>query len=337
MATIKDIARLSGYSIGTVSRVLNHHPDVSEETKAKIEKVIRETNYEPNSNAKLLKQGSASAVTFIIRGYHNIFLQNILEEMQQALHRAGEQTAVAFVDENANEVQAALHLSSSLRPKGFFFLGGSVPDFKKYFGRIRVPCVLITNSAEGLDFDNLSSYSTDDAGAAKYAIRYLYEAGHRQIGVIGGSLDNDRSQAGYQRYLGCRDAFREFAIPDLEDRYEPSRFSLEGGYEAAKKLLTRHPETTAVFAFSDLIAIGAMRAIADAGLRCPDDVSVLGFDGIDIGRFGNPRLTTIAQDVDQLSELSVTNLLIRLHYPQREPEHRIVPYRLLEGESVKKV
>jgi LacI family transcriptional regulator len=337
MATIKDIAKISGYSIGTVSRVLNHHPDVSEKTKQRIEEVIRELNYEPNSNAKMLKQGSNSAITLIIRGYHNLFLQNILEEMQLALRKAGEPTSVAFVDENANEVQAALHLSASMRPKGFFFLGGNLGDFREYFSEISVPSVLLTNSARELDFPNLSSFATDDVAAAAYAIHYLYDCGHRTIGVIGGAAGNTESQAGYLRRQGCVRALRECGLTPEDDLYVPSRFSMEGGYTATRELLGRRRDVTAVFALSDMIAIGAIRAIRDMGLDCPGDISVMGFDGLEICQFGVPRLTTIRQNVELLSSISVSNLLLHLHYPQNGPAHEIVPFQLQKGESVAKI
>lgn len=334
MATIKDIAKISGYSIGTVSRVINHHPDVSEKTKKRIEEVIRELNYEPNSNAKMLKQGSNSAVTLIIRGYHNIFLQSILEEMQLALHKAGEPTSVAFVDENANEVRAALHLAASMRPKGFFFLGGNLGDFREYFSEIKVPSVLLTNSAQELKFPNLSSYTTDDVEAAAYAVRYLYNCGHRKIGIIGGAAANTESQAGYLRRLGCERALRECGIEPDADLYVPSRFSMEGGYMAAKELLGRRRDVTAIFALSDMIAFGAIRAIHDLGMNCPDDISVMGFDGLEMCSYGVPRLTTIRQNVALLSSLSVSDLLLHLHYPQNGATHEIVPFQLQKGESV---
>ncbi len=337
MATIKDIARISGYSIGTVSRVLNQHPDVSEKSRERIEKVIRDLNYEPNSNAKMLKQGSNSAITLIIRGYHNIFLQSILEEVQLALHKAGESTAVVFVDENENEVQTALHLAASMRPKGFFFLGGNLGDFRSYFSEIKVPGVLLTNSARELDFPNLSSYATDDVEAAAYAIHYLYDCGHRKIGVIGGAAGNKESQTGYLRTRGCSRALRECGLDPEEDLYLPSRFSMDGGYKAAKGLLERRKDVTAIFALADTIAIGAIRAIRDMGMRCPEDISVMGFDGIEICQYGVPRLTTIRQDVGLLSSLSVSNLLLHLHYPQNGPTHEIVPFQLQKGESVRHI
>ena len=187
MTTIKDIARLSGYSIGTVSRVINHHPDVSEEARVKVEQVIREQNFQPNSNAKQLKQQSNSAVTIIVKGYENMFFEGILEQVQAILRDSGEEVAVAFLDEYANEVQAAIQLSAARKPKGFIFLGGNLEFFRQDFGKIDVPGVILTNTAEDLHFSNLSSFTTDDAKAGYEVINYLIENGHREIGIIGGS------------------------------------------------------------------------------------------------------------------------------------------------------
>ena len=94
---------------------------------------------------------------------------------------------------------------------------------------------------------------------------------------------------------------------------------------------------TAIFALADTIAIGAIRAIRDMGMRCPEDISVMGFDGIEICQYGVPRLTTIRQDVGLLSSLSVSNLLLHLHYPQNGPTHEIVPFQLQKGESVRHI
>lgn len=336
MATIKDIAKLSGYSIGTVSRVINDHPDVSAKAKERIEAVIQELHYEPNSNAKMLKQGSNSAITFVVRGYHNIFLQSIFEEMQHSLHEAGEQTSVAYVDENANEVDTAIHLNASMRPKGFIFLGGNLPDFEQKFQEIQVPSILVTNNAQDLGFSNLSSYSTDDEAAAAFAIRYLHDCGHRVIGIIGGEQGNTESQTGYLRMKGCERALLDCDLIPEQDLYEPCLFSMEAGYEAAKRLIARRQDVTAIFAFADMIAFGVMRAIEDMHLRCPQEISVMGFDGIEYSMYSIPRLTTIRQDINQLAQLAVSNLLLHLHYPQTQAVHEIVPFRLLEGDSVAK-
>ena len=235
MTTIKDIARLSGYSIGTVSRVINNHPDVSEEARIKVEQVIREMNFRPNSNAKQLKQQSNSAVTIIVKGYENMFFESILERCQALLRENGEDAAVAFLDEYANEVLAAIQLSAARKPKGFIFLGGNLEFFRQDFEKIDVPAVLLTNMAEELGFTNLSSFTTDDMEAGYQAIDYLAKRGHSQIGIIGGSASQIGSQIGFRRMIGCQKAFDENGIVfNEETQYEPSRFSMSGGYESTQ-------------------------------------------------------------------------------------------------------
>lgn len=334
MTTIKDIAKLSGYSIGTVSRVINHYPDVSEEARMKIEQVIQQENFQPNSNAKQLKQQSSSAITIIVKGYENMFFEGILERVQAILRDSGEEVAVAFLDEYANEVQYALQLCTAKKPKGFIFLGGNLEFFKQDFARIDVPCVLLTNTAESLHLPNLSSYTTDDRLAGYQVIEYLIKAGHREIGIIGGSASKVGSQVGFRRMQGCLEAFQENHIPyNEETNYEPSRFSMQGGYESTQRLLKKNPKITAVFAIGDTIAIGAMRAIRDMGLRVPEDISVIGYDGIEYSRYCVPRLATVHQDTDALARKGVEDLLLRLNY-SHPVTHEDVPFQLVEGESV---
>ena len=334
MTTIKDIARLSGYSIGTVSRVINHHPDVSEAARQRIEEIIAQENFQPNSNAKMLKQQTDAPIAIIIRGYANIFFESLLEKTQNILRSAHEEASVVFVDESANEVQTAAQLHMSSHPKAFIFLGGNLEYFRSGLSAVDTPSVLLTNSAADLSFDQLSSYTTDDLEASACAVRYLIACGHRNIGIIGGSPESSGSQVGYRRLLGCRKAFNDKGVTfDEAAQYEPSRFSMEGGYQAATRLLKRSPQITAVFALGDSIAIGAMRAIEDMGLNCPQDVSVIGYDGIAQGRYTVPRLTSIRQDVDALARKGVEDLLVRLQY-DRQAIHEIVPFELVEGESV---
>lgn len=334
MTTIKDIAKLSGYSIGTVSRVINHHPDVSEEARMKIEQVIQQENFQPNSNAKQLKQQSNSAITIIVKGYENMFFEGILERVQAILCDSGEEVAVAFLDEYANEVQYALQLCTAKKPKGFIFLGGNLEFFKQDFARIDVPGVLLTNTAESLNLPNLSSYTTDDRLAGYQVIEYLIKAGHREIGIIGGSASRVGSQVGFRRMQGCLEAFQENHIQyNEETNYEPSRFSMQGGYESTQRLLKKNPKITAVFAIGDTIAIGAMRAIQDMGLKVPEDISVIGYDGIEYSRYSVPRLATVHQDTDALARKGVEDLLLRLNY-SHPVTHEDVPFQLIEGESV---
>lgn len=336
MVTIKDIARLSGYSIGTVSRVINGHADVSEKARAAVEAVIREQKYQPNSNAQQLKQQTTNSIAVIVRGYSNIFFGKMLEDVQATLRDSGEEAAIVFLDEDANAVEYAVTLSRERKPKGYIFLGGNLGYFQQDFKKIQVPCVLLTDTAEELGMDNLSSFTTDDRSAAREVIERLYDAGHTKIGVMGGSFSADDSQVSYRRLQGCMEVFRERKIPfDRDRQYQSCRFTVEGGYKAAKKLLQRNPDLTALFAFGDTIAIGAMRAIIDLGLMIPDDIAIVGFDGIELAEYTVPRLATVRQNTETIARRGVEDLLLRLNY-SRPVVHEVISYEFVNGESLKK-
>ncbi|MDE6280713.1 MAG: LacI family transcriptional regulator [Oscillospiraceae bacterium] len=330
--TIKDIARISGVGVATVSRVLNGHPDVSEETRQKVMAIIEERGFQPNANAKHLKQRARSSIAIIVKGTMNMLFADMVEKLLSLLREAGQDTAVYYLDEDANEVVYALQLCRERRPMGMLFLGGDRELFQSEFRGITIPCVLLTNTAVDLGFDNLSSVTTDDREASRQAVRFLAEKGHRRIGILGGNWSC--FQIGYSRYLGCQQACQELELPfDGESQCEPCRYSLEDGYTAARVLLERCPDLTAVFAVSDVIALGAIRALHDLGKRVPEDISVMGYDGVAIGQYSLPRLATVRQDTQQLAERGVEALL-RSIQRRSPPVHEMIPFQLIEGESV---
>ena len=333
--TIKDIAKLSGYGVATVSRVLNDHPDVSDETRRKVLAVVEEQNFHPNNNAKHLKQQASTSIAVIVKGTQNMLFADLVEKLQALLRDVGQDAAVYYLDEDANEVAYACQLCRERRPMGILFLGGDRELFQAAFQDISVPCVLLTNTAGDLNFHNLSSITTDDREASRQAVCFLADRGHRRIGMLGGNWSC--FQIGHSRYLGCQQACQELGLPfDGKRQCEPCRYSLEEGYAAAKVLLERCPDLTAIFAVSDVTALGAMRALRDLGKRVPEDISVMGYDGIAIGQYSLPRLTTVRQDTQRLAQRGVDALL---HGIQRKspPVHELVPFQLIEGESVARI
>lgn len=329
--TIKDIARLSGCGVATVSRVLNDHPDVSDETRRRVMAVVEEQGFQPNNNAKHLKQQASSSIAIIVKGTMNMLFADLVERLQSLLRDAGQDAAVYYLDEDANEVVYAVQLCRERKPLGILFLGGDLEFFQAEFGHITVPCVLLTNSARELDFPNLSSLTTDDEEAAYRVVRYLADQGHRDIGLLGGNWSC--TQISYRRVLGCQRAFDELSLPFDARRCEPCRYSFSDAYDTTKRLLGRCPELTALFCVSDVMALGAIRAIHDLGRRVPRDISVVGYDGIPLSRFSVPRLTTVRQDTQQLARQGVDLLLRNLQRP-RPPVHGVVPFELIAGESV---
>ena len=328
--TIRDIARESGYGVTTVSRVLNGQPNVSKEAREKIMEVVRRTDFHLNSNAKRLKQQAGTGIAVVVKGSKNMLFSAILERLQSLLAETGYVFMINYVDEGADEVMEAHRICGELRPKGIMFLGGNHENFKRGFEGIGVPCVLITSSAKELGFPNLSSVTTDDAFAAECAIDHLVSLGHRNIGVLGGYVENSYPAA--RRYAGCVRAFERYSIPADRSRVVASKFSLTDGYAAMERLLDKYPDITAVFAMADVTAIGAIRAIRDRGLRVPEDISVVGFDGIELGSYLTPKLTTVRQDGEAIAERSV-RLLLDAIGGEGGAAHEVVPFRLFDGES----
>lgn len=332
--TIKDIARISGFGVSTVSRALNGHTDISEETKHKIEEVVRAHNFVPNSNAKSLKQTSSNNTLIIINGTQNMFFNHVVERIQYELDKRGMKAVFHYLDERETEIDEATRLVTEQKPQGVIFLGGNSAHFKTDFQRISIPCVLCTANAASLGYDNLASVCLNDIETGKTAINYLHKMGHKKIGLITGTAVGE--YAANNRLLGSVDALKEHGLLCNQTWYEESRFSLEGGYEAAKRLVERHPDITAVFAMADIMAIGAMRAFVDMGRRIPEDISVMGIDGISMTQFAIPRLTTLAQPFKELAALSV-KLLARQLTPRPKVTHELLSAKLIEGGSVKKL
>ena len=331
--TIKDLAAKTGYAVGTVSRALNDHPNVSEKARAAILKAAAESGFELNVNAKQLKQSHSNTILVIVKGTSNELFSEMLESIQTLIARTRYQLAVDYMDEDANEVIRAVQLCREKKPLGLLFLGGNSRNFAADFSKIDVPAVLITNSAAGLPFENLSSVCTDDIAAGRCAVDTLISMVHRKIAVIGGDLKN--SDTSCLRYEGCQQAFREHRISfDPNRDYQGVRYSYQDGYRATKALLAAGSQFTAIFAIADVMAIGAIRALRENGLRVPEDVSVMGVDGLPLGQYLVPQLSTISQSVHRMALRGVEILLDGIE-SGKTACHETVPFAVHRRESVR--
>lgn len=333
--TIKDISAQTGYSVGTVSRVLNNQPNVSEKARKVILEAARATGFQLNTNAKQLKQQHSNSILVLVKGNSNQLFGELVEALQLRMSDAAQPLTVDYLDEDRNEVRRALQLCLEKKPRGILFLGGNRQNFLADFDKIGVPCLLVTADAAGMPFENLSSVSSDDRFASRMAMDALISQGHRRFAIIGG--DREVSDTTKLRYEGCLEAFAAHGIvfdPQLD--YENARFSYEGGYQAACNLLDRGRDFTALFAMSDVMAIGAIRALNDRGIHVPEHVSVMGFDGLQVGEFIQPRLSTVCQDPQELAARSVDILLENIKNPQ-SPRYETVPVQIQLRESTKHV
>lgn len=329
---IRDIAAKSGYGVGTVSRVINDQPNVSDRARERILAVMAELGYEPNSNARYLKMRSQTPVAVFVMGVGNRMFDDILGPLQAALAREDEQIVVTYLNGDIDEVRAAIDYQQARHPKGMVFLGGELESFRASFHEIETPSVLVTADASQLGFANLSSVTIDNVAAARSAVWHLLERGHRRIGIVGGNRAS--GQIGELRLRGAEQALREHGIElDYERDFEPCDFIEVGGYEATSRLLERTGDLTAVFALGDVVAFGALRAIVDRGLSVPGDVSLVGFDDTAFSQYSVPRITTIRQDAARLAERAAKLLLSALR-DGSPATHELVDFELVERESV---
>lgn len=329
--TIKDLAAKTGYGVATVSRVLNEQPNVSEKARRIILEAARECRFEINTNAQQLKQHHSNTIAVVVKGTYNQLFGELVENIQSLVSQTEYSLYVDYMDEDGNEVLEALRLCREKKPLGMLILGGNKRNFKKDFHNITIPCVLVSNDARELGFENLSSVATDDREAACHAMEALIELGHRNIVIIGG--DRDRSDTSRLRYEGCLQAMKKHDIPfDEKLDYQGTRYSWQAGYDAAARLIVSGRKFTALFAVADVMAIGAIRALRDSGLRVPEDVSVMGFDGLALGSFLVPQLSTVAQSAKRMA-LRGVEILIRSIENKTEACHEAAPYTICLKES----
>ena len=332
--TIKDIAKECGCAIGTVSRVLNNHPDVSEKTRQKVMAVVEKHGFVLNTNAKQLKTQDRKNIVIIVKGASSTLLNGLLEKIQKKLEILPYTANVVVLDENDNEGMVATRINFEQKPLGFIFLGGNPKKLRGDFEKVHIPSVLISNQAESLGSAYISSVSIDNMKASFTSAEFLLKNGHRKIGVIGGALDSEISSTRYEGFLSALiSAGVHF---DFDHSYEIAKYSFEGGALAAKRLIEKNPDITAVFTMSDAMAIGACRAFRDLGYKVPENISVIGFDGLAISDYLCPRLTTIRQIEEELA-CEGLNVLLDSIENKAPCCHKIVPFEFIEGESVKKI
>ena len=332
--TIKDLAEKTGYSVATISRVLNNHPSVSVAAKEAITRAVEECGFQLNTNAKQLKQ-HANSILVVVKGTSNELFSEMVETIQKLVSRTSYPLYVDYMDEDSNEVLRAVQLCREKKPLGILFLGGNSRNFQNDFDKIDIPCVLVSNDASGLPFANLSSVCTDDRQAARCAMDSLIAMGHRDFVIVGG--DRNTSDTGRLRYEGCLQSFRKHGIEfDEELDYQGVRFSCQDGYNATQKLIADGRSFTALFAAADVMAIGAIRALHNNGLRVPRDVSVMGFDGLPLGSFLVPQLSTVQQSGKLMAQRGVEILIDSIENGCKTC-HEAVPFALQQRESTRRI
>ena len=327
---IVDIAKYAGVSISTVSRVLNNHPDVSPKSRQKVKAVIEEYSYIPNNSARNLKRESLKAIGVIVKGFTNPFFAKMLEIIQNELQECHYSMLLEQIDPNQDEIDAAISLVKEKKPRGLIFMGGNFMQRHDKLAMLDIPFIMVTITInEGIDRSAFSSVTIDDYTEAYRVTDRICKAGHVEVCAIGFTPE-DRSIS-HLRIEGFQQALRDNGCL-AEDRLAyAGEYSMEAGYNAAKQLLSRS-RFTCLLCISDLLALGALRSVYDAGYKVPQDISVVGFDGIDNAKYSIPSLATVKQPNVKMARTAVSILMNRLKKSAAN-EHLIFEADFQVGES----
>jgi LacI family transcriptional regulator len=333
--TITDIAKLSGVGVSTVSRVLNNHPDVKSETREKVLEIIKKYNYVPNNSARILKQSNTKNIGILVKGVFNPFFSAILKNISTSVEASG-YTMILQHHNNPNDLDTLVGFIKEKKLQGVICLGGNFIDIKEEsFDDLDVAIVLLcVNLKEKKAWNNFSTIGIADDVAAYEATQYLIQNGNKKIGIMLG--DKDDLGVGLIRYEGYKKALEDNGIKAREDYIIYGEYEITRAYETATEFLKRNKDVTALFIISDMMAIGVAKAIVNLGLKIRDDISLVGFDGMDVAKYYEPTITTIKQPKDQMSSMSV-ELLFELLAGETQNKHILLDVELVEGNSIKKI
>jgi DNA-binding LacI/PurR family transcriptional regulator len=309
--TIKDLARMAGVSVTTVSRALNGYRDISPETRKRILQLAEELNFQPSGIARSLVKKKSKTLGLIIseltrsrRGHH--FLFDIIYGVNDRASELGYDVILAATTPDRQTEVPYMELCRRRQLDGVILLGARIHDpYLREVLEASVPCALIDIP---LVAETCSHITVNNRKGAMFAVRHLFGQGHRRIGMINGHREAFVSE---QRLEGYRAALLENGMPYEEEMVFFGDFDLESGRKGIRHLLSRFPDLTAVFCASDWMAIGAIQELKEMGKRVPEDVAVVGYDDIDLAQYVSPSLTTIhqpryefgVQAVDALVEL----------------------------------
>jgi DNA-binding LacI/PurR family transcriptional regulator len=331
---IKDIARIAGVGVATVSRVVNNTGVVSAATRDKVLEVIREYGYVPNNSARNLKLSQSKTIALLVKGFTNPLFVLMMKEAEQQVNLRGYTLLVQATEEERDAPNLALELAKEKNLCGIIFLGGNHNCSEEKFKQIGVPCVFVSSTTDAsMNPELFSSVTIDDLDSCYDVVNYLISLNHRKICFLAEDVMKENT-VGSRRLSAYRKALEENGIPYDPQLVEECKFDMESGFSVTKKILARKLGFTAMFAASDYIAIGAAKAILVSGLTIPDDISVVGFDGVEETEYFHPSLDTVKQPGIQMIDLGVSKLFDLLS-EEAKTEHIILNASLVRRGSCK--
>ncbi|MGN7382425.1 Catabolite control protein [Chlamydia abortus] len=325
MISIKDVAKHAGVSVATVSRVLNNSGYVGQDTRIKVEKAIKELNYKPNEVARSLFKKQSSAIGLIVPDITNPFFPELARAVEDTAIQLGYNVILCNSDEDENKEQNYLDVLQQQYVKGIIVSSNTMTA--KQIEQLNIPVV----SIDRVISKGLPTIVVENKKGAMMATRFLQSKGCRRIGHIKGTsgvVNAEERCEGYKEIVGGEPWFKETYITE-------GQYDMQSSIQAALELLQRHPDIDGIFAANDIMAIGAIKAAYQLGRKVPQDIAIIGFDGISLSKATTPELTTIQQPIYEMGE-KATKMLVSLMERQQTVEqenYKILDVSLIERES----
>jgi LacI family transcriptional regulator len=308
MATIRDVARLAGVSISTVSLALNAPDRVSAETKGKVDEAARTVGYSANPIAQSLKRGRSRLIAMVVSDITNPFFGDLLQEIERCAMAADYLVVVSDTGGSEAKEKAILsHLSGQLVSGIILQPCGHYLGTANHIAELDMPFVLFDHKMTEIDSDFVG---TDNNLASAMLTEHMIRLGHTRIGYIGGTAGLYTAEKRLQGYISTMKASGLAIDPAL---VLDGRYTGEGGYEAAMRMMTLgNDRPTALLCASNVIALGALQACNDLTIVCPDDVSIAGIDDVPWSSVIRPRITTAVQPVAEMARVAIGRLMDRI-------------------------
>jgi LacI family transcriptional regulator len=334
MVNQRDVAKRAKVSFITVSRVINDKENVKPETRERVLKAIEELNYHPNSLGRALNFNRMNNIGVIIPTEPGVSIHgtHYYNELMIGIELAC--TAHAYDMQISTQKYKAtgfnfLKLYYERKVDGIILVAPPMdsPQMKEIEVN-NIPCVVIN---ERFDKLKISYVDNDSKGGMILATEYLFQKGHQKIAFLKGSPGHNSQD----RFEGFQEAMYRYGIPIVQDWVIQGDFTVDAGKAALRKLLDKGNLPTAILCANDLMALGVFMEAKKAGIKIPDDLSVMGYDSIDAAKYTNPALTTVKQPVEDMGYIATEMLIQQLNSPNYSPEVKIFPVELIPGESVK--
>lgn len=327
--TMLDVAKEADVSVATVSRVINGNGKVSEKLEQRVQQAIRKLNYHPSSLARSFKMQETRLIGLIIPLLDHPFFSRLAQVMEQELFRNDYRAIICNTEEDEARELEYIELLLRQRIDGVIINSALAnTDYLMDLQARNVPCVLIDRNVEAFECSKVFS---DNSLGGYLGMKYLLELGHRHISVV---APFNFAEPVQHRIRGIRQAMKEFGVTEPDGMFLTSDDpSFEMGIHAGKRLASQRPHPTAIFALTDVTAVGIMQGVTQAGLRIPDDISVMGYDGIPLSGYVMPTLTTISQSIKEMGQRAVQILLNHVQNPDAPPDKAVLPTKLIIRES----